>query len=95
MKEQTAEAISSNHHRSSPHSPDEYIICPFNKAHVILRYRMPKHIVKCSQSFQGKAEEKPQLILCPYNAMHMIPKDKLKEHLENCEDFIANQDFSV
>ncbi|XP_063702692.1 gametocyte-specific factor 1-like [Culicoides brevitarsis] len=61
---------------------DEVMICPFNPHHIILRHRMPYHIVKCKKNYTG-----PELVICHFNALHWVAPDKMKEHLEQCEDY--------
>lgn len=84
---------------------DEFLICPYNKAHVLIRHRMPKHIAKCCKNYNGEP-----LTVCPYNAMHMVPQQKLAtktissillflqvpprqliEHLKDCADHLQNK----
>ncbi|XP_055383063.1 gametocyte-specific factor 1 homolog [Condylostylus longicornis] len=71
---------------------DEYVTCPFNKAHRILKFRMPRHIIKCQLNYRGDPLEQ-----CPYNAQHFIKEGTLAEHLNSCEDYeIASmEDFRI
>lgn len=50
---------------------DDWMICPFNSAHVVLRKRLAYHIIKCRSNYKG-----PPLEICPYNATHYVPKGK-------------------
>lgn len=56
--------------------------CPYNKAHLIIRHRMPFHIVKCQKSYAG-----PPLDTCAYNAMHRLPAGAMTKHLEQCAEY--------
>lgn len=64
---------------------DEYMVCPYNKAHSILRSRMPAHLIKCVKQFRGEPLSK-----CPYNAMHLFPKGEEGNHMKNCVDACIN-----
>lgn len=68
--------------------PDEdFSICPFNKSHRIIQYRMPAHIIKCRRNYCG-----PPLEQCIYNATHFVPVGTMTEHLQSCKDcFHFNQ----
>lgn len=63
---------------------DELITCPFNPAHLIIKHRMPYHIVKCQKQYRGE-----KLVVCHFNAMHWIPPYKMREHLEECAEYRA------
>ncbi|KAH8413046.1 hypothetical protein KR009_007735 [Drosophila setifemur] len=55
----------------------EFGICPFDKNHRIMLFRMPKHIVKCEKNYTG-----PPLKICKYNATHRVLD--MERHLEEC-----------
>uniref|UniRef100_A0A182WFH5 CHHC U11-48K-type domain-containing protein n=1 Tax=Anopheles minimus TaxID=112268 RepID=A0A182WFH5_9DIPT len=64
---------------------DEMMTCPYDKNHVIIRHRMPYHLVKCK-----KQHEKARTMQsCPFNAMHVISKTEMKEHIATCPDYIS------
>lgn len=60
----------------------EYVTCPYNPQHRLVRHRMPYHIVKCKKNYFG-----PPLDVCPFNAMHMVPSTDIMEHMQNCPDY--------
>lgn len=67
---------------------DEMDVCPFNPVHIIIKHRMPYHIVKCQKSYTGE-----KLVVCHFNAMHWVPPQKMREHLEECEEYrVATMD---
>lgn len=59
---------------------DYYVTCSFDSNHVILRSRMPYHIVKCVKNHPGHNK-----VQCPYDATEYIDNDKLANHLLTCE----------
>ncbi|KFB49114.1 AGAP008624-PA-like protein [Anopheles sinensis] len=61
--------------------PDEMLTCPYNPSHVIIRHRMPYHLVKCK-----KQHSLTQLVSCPYNAMHVMPQSQMGQHVLDCPD---------
>ncbi|XP_054743314.1 gametocyte-specific factor 1 [Anastrepha obliqua] len=61
---------------------EEFILCPYNKSHQIIRYRMPGHMMKCRKNYRG-----PPLDQCMYNATHLVPMGTMDEHLESCRDY--------
>ncbi|EDW11126.1 gametocyte-specific factor 1 [Drosophila mojavensis] len=63
-------------------SDSEVGICPYNKSHRILLYRMPGHIIKCMRNYMG-----PPLEICKYNATHRMPGELMEQHLEKCADY--------
>ncbi|XP_023170767.1 gametocyte-specific factor 1 homolog [Drosophila hydei] len=60
----------------------DYGICPYNKSHRIVLFRMPGHIIKCMRKYKG-----PPLIICKYNATHRMPAEQMEQHLEECADY--------
>ncbi|KAG5677349.1 hypothetical protein PVAND_007114 [Polypedilum vanderplanki] len=70
----------------------EMVVCPYNESHIILRARLPFHLLKCQKTYMGK-----KMIKCPYNAMHIFENSSLlRKHIElgECEDFKFNYDHS-
>uniref|UniRef100_A0A182P4A1 CHHC U11-48K-type domain-containing protein n=1 Tax=Anopheles epiroticus TaxID=199890 RepID=A0A182P4A1_9DIPT len=62
---------------------DEMLVCPYNESHVIVRHRMPYHLVKCKKNHQ----ENGTLQACPFNAMHVVRKVDIRQHIESCPDY--------
>uniref|UniRef100_A0A182V3Y0 CHHC U11-48K-type domain-containing protein n=1 Tax=Anopheles merus TaxID=30066 RepID=A0A182V3Y0_ANOME len=63
---------------------DEMLICPYNESHVIVRHRMPYHLVKCKKHHDANQS----LQTCPFNAMHVMPKENIRTHIQTCPDYI-------
>lgn len=59
---------------------DYFVICSFDPNHVILRSRMPYHILKCLQ--QHPNHNKKQ---CPYDATEYIDPEHYEKHILTCE----------
>lgn len=59
---------------------DYYVRCSFDSNHIILRSRMPYHIIKCVKNHPGHNK-----IQCPYDATEYIDSDELTNHLLTCE----------
>ncbi|XP_037919517.1 gametocyte-specific factor 1-like [Hermetia illucens] len=62
----------------------EFLICPYNQTHRVLRFRMPAHLIKCKKYYQGEP-----LQTCPFNATHLIRPDRMAKHLEICDDYLT------
>lgn len=60
----------------------EWVICPYFPAHTVPYKRMPYHLIKCRQQYNG-----PPLDTCPFNATHLVPKGTLSEHFKSCVAF--------
>ncbi|XP_054086688.1 protein D7 [Zeugodacus cucurbitae] len=65
----------------SSENDDDVVVCPYNKAHHMLRKRLQPHLIKCRQNY-------PQLELqkCPFNSTHHIPEPEFTLHVTNCPD---------
>ncbi|XP_054730111.1 uncharacterized protein LOC129238909 [Anastrepha obliqua] len=65
----------------SVENDSDMVLCPYNKAHQLLRRRLQSHLIKCRQNY-------PQLELqkCPFNATHHIPEPEFVLHVTNCPD---------
>ncbi|XP_033173688.1 gametocyte-specific factor 1 [Drosophila mauritiana] len=61
----------------------EYGICPYDKSHRILLFRMPKHIIKCEKNYRG-----PPLQTCKYNATHRVLN--MEKHLKECDYYLRS-----
>ena len=61
---------------------EEFILCPYNNSHRIIRFRMPGHMMKCRKNYRG-----PPLDQCMYNATHLVPMGTMEAHLEGCRDY--------
>eukprot|EP00099_Drosophila_melanogaster_P017927 NP_608903.1 uncharacterized protein Dmel_CG14036 [Drosophila melanogaster] len=61
----------------------EYGICPYDKSHRILLFRMPKHLIKCEKNYCG-----PPLQTCKYNATHRV--QDMEKHLKECDYYLRS-----
>ena len=56
----------------------EYVSCPFNRQHRMLRPRLQNHIIKCKDNY-------PNYVPCIYNSLHWFEnKEKMLEHVKSC-----------
>ncbi|XP_044253615.1 gametocyte-specific factor 1 homolog [Tribolium madens] len=57
---------------------DDFVSCPFNPLHRMLKVNLQHHIIKCMKNY-------PDYVPCIYNAMHRFPnKEKMIEHIATC-----------
>lgn len=61
--------------------PEEMVLCPYNKVHMIRAKRLQYHLMKCRKNYIGS-----DFATCPFNARHEMPKPELRYHLANCPD---------
>ncbi|XP_034254532.1 gametocyte-specific factor 1 homolog isoform X2 [Thrips palmi] len=61
------------------HETEKYLVCPYNTAHTILKYRMNTHLVKCRKQHASLDWGR-----CVHNSNHHMPKAELPHH-ENHE----------
>lgn len=59
---------------ASSSSFNDFVTCPYNKGHVVLRGRLTKHLVRCSRN----SDTTNKLLLCPFNANHRFNAEQLK-----------------
>ncbi|XP_073978105.1 uncharacterized protein isoform X4 [Rhodnius prolixus] len=64
------------------------LVCPYNKAHSIIKSRMQFHLVKCR--LQSPNSEK---VVCPFDSTHIVPKVELEFHQQICENRIVLDSF--
>ncbi|BFG03847.1 gametocyte-specific factor 1 homolog [Drosophila madeirensis] len=57
----------------------DYLICPYDKSHTILRSRMTVHMVRCSRNNTNSKK-----VRCPFNVTHLIDPNEMKNHAANC-----------
>lgn len=50
----------------------ETVVCPYNKAHVILKSRFMTHLIKCEKNYPDS-----ELIKCPFDTSHRVMPDEL------------------
>ncbi|XP_023160158.1 gametocyte-specific factor 1 homolog [Drosophila hydei] len=67
---------------ASSSSFNDFVTCPYNKGHVVLRGRLTKHLVRCSRN----SDTTNKLLLCPFNANHRFNAEQLKAHIKVCPE---------
>ncbi|XP_017080318.1 gametocyte-specific factor 1 homolog [Drosophila eugracilis] len=60
---------------------ENYIICPYNKAHRIMPLRLTFHLVRCAKNYPSS-----QKIHCPFNTSHWHSVNDMKVHVIDCPD---------
>ncbi|KAF6214638.1 hypothetical protein GE061_009381 [Apolygus lucorum] len=56
----------------------ELVVCPFDRAHMMLAKRLQYHLRKCVKQHMGEK------IKCPYNACEYIDAEEFTNHLSVC-----------
>jgi len=51
-------------------NPNDLVLCPYNKAHKMLRKKLQQHLIKCRAYYKDEVE----LLVCPFNKAHLIPE---------------------
>ncbi|XP_035724354.1 gametocyte-specific factor 1-like [Vespa mandarinia] len=59
---------------------DDYVTCPYDPSHRILKSRMSRHLIKCELNHPTL-----RLLTCPYNKIHRISPLEYEHHLSICE----------
>ncbi|XP_043684459.1 titin homolog isoform X1 [Vespula pensylvanica] len=60
---------------------DDYITCPYDPSHRILKSRMSRHLMKCELNHPTI-----KLLTCPFNKIHRISPLQYEHHLSICEN---------
>lgn len=60
---------------------NDFVICPYDKSHKLLRGRLTKHLLRCGRS-SGNSN---RFIICPFNENHRYDK----------KEFAVSNDFTV
>lgn len=64
---------------------DDYVICPYDKSHNVLRGRLTIHLQRCARN----SDKSNRFGVCPYNFNHRFDKKELHTHIENCPDKLS------
>ncbi|XP_069360569.1 gametocyte-specific factor 1-like [Maniola hyperantus] len=56
---------------------EEWVTCPYDRAHRVPVLRIQRHLVRCEARH-------PPLAICPYNATHRMPEAQLRAHVDAC-----------
>ncbi|XP_017139828.1 gametocyte-specific factor 1 isoform X3 [Drosophila miranda] len=72
----------------APSSKDDYLECPFDKGHVIMRSRMTVHLVRCAPNHHGSKK-----VRCPFNNTHIYTISKMKIHVGTCPQRAGFEEF--
>ncbi|XP_046667789.1 uncharacterized protein LOC124359245 isoform X2 [Homalodisca vitripennis] len=59
---------------------DYFVTCSFDPNHILLRSKMPYHIIKCVKQHPGHNK-----IQCPYDSTEYIDPEEFPNHLVTCE----------
>lgn len=65
---------------------NETVVCPYNKAHVILRSRFLTHLARCARNYPHS-----ELVECPFDFRHRIMPDDLQ--VCALKDFCSHDDL--
>uniref|UniRef100_A0A146KZI9 Gametocyte-specific factor 1 n=1 Tax=Lygus hesperus TaxID=30085 RepID=A0A146KZI9_LYGHE len=57
------------------------VVCPYNRAHAIIKSRMQFHLPKCRAQHPNMEKA-----VCPYNSTHVFNYVEMNYHKENCTD---------
>ncbi|XP_047022497.1 gametocyte-specific factor 1-like [Helicoverpa zea] len=66
---------------------EDFVTCPYNKCHRVLKSRIQHHLIKCEKNG-------PKLQICPFNATHRYPDYLIKQHCLNCPSRLPKPDHS-
>ncbi|EDV97609.1 gametocyte-specific factor 1 homolog [Drosophila grimshawi] len=69
---------------ASSDSFNDFVTCPYNKAHKLIRGRLTKHLERCSR-ISGNSK---QFLVCPYNENHRYKAEELSLHMKECPERI-------
>ncbi|XP_067634928.1 gametocyte-specific factor 1 homolog [Eurosta solidaginis] len=69
---------------------DEYVQCPYDKSHVILKTRFQVHLVRCKKNHKGVGKK-----TCPFNVTHIVDECDLDEHVKTCPNRAGFEKFKV
>ncbi|KAK7789235.1 hypothetical protein R5R35_013050 [Gryllus longicercus] len=58
---------------------DNFVICPYDRNHIIDKMKLPYHLVKCEKNYPNIILEK-----CPYNYTHRFPAEEMPDHILSC-----------
>ncbi|KAH8255528.1 hypothetical protein KR038_005139, partial [Drosophila bunnanda] len=67
-----------------PHFED-YVICPYNNSHRLIRGRLGAHLSRCARSYPSS-----KLVRCSFNNTHLYSVTDMKNHIANCPDRVKN-----
>ncbi|XP_034478108.1 gametocyte-specific factor 1 homolog [Drosophila innubila] len=56
-----------------------FVVCPYDKHHVVLACRLATHLVKCSANHPGN-----RMVRCPFNSTHVLQASFLSTHVLTC-----------
>uniref|UniRef100_A0A1A9WRL6 CHHC U11-48K-type domain-containing protein n=1 Tax=Glossina brevipalpis TaxID=37001 RepID=A0A1A9WRL6_9MUSC len=64
---------------SQPGDGDDFVTCPYENSHRVLRKRLARHLLKCRVTF-------PHVVLkkCPWNNSHLVFESEFGNHVNNC-----------
>ncbi|XP_002133918.2 gametocyte-specific factor 1 homolog [Drosophila pseudoobscura] len=72
----------------APSNKDDYLECPFDERHLIMRSRMTVHLVRCAPNHHGSRK-----VRCPFNNTHIDTISKMKIHVGTCPERAGFEKF--
>ena len=71
--------------------PEDVVLCPFDKTHLIRHKRVPYHLIQCRRQYKGD-----EMIQCPFNARHWVLVNQYPFHVACCTDrYQIEQDVAM
>ena len=71
--------------------PEDVVVCPFDKTHLIRHKRLPYHLIDCRRQYKGD-----EMVQCPFNARHWILLNQYPFHKARCSDrYQIEQDIAL
>ncbi|XP_046868280.1 gametocyte-specific factor 1 homolog [Drosophila willistoni] len=68
---------------------NDFVTCPLNKSHRLLRGRLDTHLVRCCRALD--TQQKKKIVICPFNETHSVSAAKLLDHIKNkCTSNVSN-----
>ncbi|TDG42131.1 hypothetical protein AWZ03_011463 [Drosophila navojoa] len=68
---------------------NDFVSCPYDKTHNVLRGRLPQHLERCSRNSDIK------LKICPFNETHRVPEKGMEAHIKECPDRARLESFKI
>ncbi|KAH8419612.1 hypothetical protein KR222_009563, partial [Zaprionus bogoriensis] len=65
---------------SSTGSFNDFVSCPYDSSHRVLRGRLTKHLERCDRN-SGHSKH---MLVCPFNDNHRYDAQQMPEHIKTC-----------
>ncbi|XP_071141942.1 gametocyte-specific factor 1-like [Mytilus edulis] len=63
--------------------PDEIVVCPFDKSHIMKARSFQTHLIKCRRIQKYPEAE---FETCQFNATHVMRQSDIEDHMAICHD---------